>query len=69
MIKAEVSGSSIEISSSMSDALLLAISLVFVAVLVVLAGWQVAFVALGLSLIGAGTVDAVQRSDNAIVVR
>ena len=62
-MKAQVSGNSIEFSLSASDALLVGLSVLMVVALAVLAGWQVAFVALGVSLLGAGAVDAVQRSD------
>lgn len=63
MMKAEVTGNAIELSFSRSEALLLGISVVLVAVLTVLAGWQVAFVAFGLSLLGAVAVDLVEQSD------
>jgi hypothetical protein len=69
MMKAEVTGNAIEFSFSAGEALLLGISALFVVVLTVLAGWQVAFVALGLSLFGAGAVDAVQRADVKILGR
>jgi hypothetical protein len=62
-MKAEVSGNAIELSLSRGDAISLAISMVFVIALLVLAGWPTAFVALGVSLLGAGMVEVVQRSD------
>ena len=69
MMKAEVTGTAIEVSVSASEAVLLGISALFVIVLTVVAGWQVAFVALALSLLGAGAVDAVQRADVKILGR
>lgn len=69
MMRAEVKGSSIELSFARSEALLLGISAVLVGVLTVLAGWQVAFVAAGISLLGAVAVDLVQRSDIEILGR
>lgn len=69
MMKAEVSGNSIELTFSPSEVLLLGISVVMVAMLFFVAGWQIAFVALGLSLLGAGAVDAVQQADFKILGR
>ena len=69
MMKAEVSYNSIEFRFSPSEALLLGLSVLFFAVLTALGGWQVAFVALGLSLLGAGAVDAVQQADLKILGR
>ena len=69
MMKAEVSGNAIEVTFSPSEALLLGLSVLLVVVLTVVAGWQVAFVALGLSLLGAGAVDLVQQSDIKVLGR
>lgn len=69
MMKAEVTGNAIEVSVSSGEAVLLGISTVLVVILTVLAGWQVAFVALGLSLLGAAGVDAVQQADVKILGR
>ena len=69
MMKAEPTGNAIEFVLSRSEALLLGISALLVVVLTVLAGWQVAFVALGLSLLGAGAIDSVQQSDVKILGR
>ena len=69
MMKAEVTGNAIEVSVSAGEAVLLGISILLVVVLTVLAGWQVAFVALALSLLGAGAVDAVQQADVKILGR
>jgi hypothetical protein len=63
MMKAEVSGNAIEIVAPRSEVLLLGISAVLLGALLGFAGWQVAFVTLGVSLMGAGVVDLVQRAD------
>lgn len=62
-MRAEVSTTAVEFRVSQGEALLLALSVILVAALVIAAGWQVAFVALGLSLLGAAAVDAIQRAD------
>ena len=59
-MKAEVAGNAIELSLSPSEAMLLGISVLLVAVLMLVAGWEIALVALGLSLLGAGAVAVVQ---------
>lgn len=69
MMKAEVSGNTLEFSFSPREASMLGISVAMVVALLVLAGWQIAFVALGLSLAGAGAVDAVERSEAEILTR
>ena len=58
--RAHVSGNAIEVSLSFGDVLLFALSILMVAGLTLLAGWQIAFVALGVSLAGAGIVDVIQ---------
>lgn len=69
MMKAEVTANAIEFEISRSEALLLGLSALFVVALTVLAGWEVAFVALGLSLLGAAAVDMAQRADVRILGR
>lgn len=61
-MKAQVIDNAIELSLYRSDALLLGISLLLVAILTGLAGWRVALAAFVVSLMGAGAVAVAQRS-------
>ena len=62
-MKAEVTGNTLEVAFSRVEALSVALIVVLAVVLLVFAGWEIAVVALGMSLLGAGMVDLVQRSD------
>ena len=62
MMKAQISGNAVELSLPAGEALSLGISAAMVGVLLLVAGWQVAFVALGLSVGGAVAVDWVQQA-------
>ena len=64
-MRAGVSGNAIEVRFSPEDVALLALSALIVVGLMVLAGWQIALEALGVSLLGAGIVLAVQAVDGA----
>ena len=69
MMRAEVVGNAIEVTLSRSDAILLAMSAALALLLAFAAGWPVAVVAAGLSLLGAVAVDSVQRSEIRILGR
>ena len=62
-MKAEVTGNTLEVAISRMEALSVAFIVVLAAVMLVFAGWEITVVALGMSFLGAGIVDLVQRSD------
>lgn len=62
-METEVVGNSVEVSLSSSATISIASAFVLAAGLTLLAGWQVAFVALGLSLLVAVGLDVAQRLD------
>jgi uncharacterized protein YabE (DUF348 family) len=63
MLRAEVADNAIEIRLSRSDLALLIVSALMLGVLLMLASWQVALVALGVSIAGTAVVDTAQRWD------
>jgi uncharacterized protein YabE (DUF348 family) len=63
MFRAEVTDNAIEIRLSRSDLALLVVSALMLGVLLMLASWQVALVALGVSIAGTAVVDTAQRWD------
>ena len=65
-MRAGVTGNAIEICISRSDVALLALSALILCVLLALGGWQVATIALGLSIAGAGIIGAVQQLDTQV---
>jgi uncharacterized membrane-anchored protein YitT (DUF2179 family) len=60
MTHAQISNNSLELTISTGDVVLYVASLVMTIGLGLVAGWQVAFVALGASVLGAAVVDVVQ---------
>ena len=60
MTHAQISDNSLEVTVSTGDLVLYVASLVMTIGLGLVAGWQVAFVALGASVLGAAVVDVVQ---------
>ena len=60
MTHAQISDNALEVTVSTGDLVLYAASLVMTIGLGLVAGWQVAFVALGASVLGAAVVDIVQ---------
>jgi hypothetical protein len=63
LFKAEVTDNAIEIRFSGSDLALLIVSALMLGVLLMLASWQVALVALAVSIAGTALVDTAQRWD------
>jgi hypothetical protein len=63
LFKAEVTDNAIEIRFSGSDLALLIVSALMFGVLLMLASWQVALVALAVSIAGTALVDTAQRWD------
>lgn len=63
VMKAELVGNSVEVSLAPSEAMSIAVTVVITAALAALAGWQVAFIAFGSSLLCAVGLDLVQRLD------
>jgi uncharacterized protein YabE (DUF348 family) len=61
MLRAEVADNAIEIRLSRSDLALLIVSALMLGVLLMLASWQVALVALGVSIAGTAVVGTAQR--------
>ena len=62
-MKTEVTGNTLEVAFSRVEAVSVALTVVLAVVLLVFAGWEITVVALGMSFLGAGMVDLVQRSD------
>jgi len=60
MTHAQISDNALELTLSTGDVVLYLASLIMTIGLGFVAGWQVAFVALGASVLGAAVVDAVQ---------
>ena len=62
-MKTEVTGNTLEVAFSRVEAVSVAFTVILAVVLLVFAGWEITVVALGMSFLGAGMVDLVQRSD------
>jgi hypothetical protein len=68
-VSAEVSGNSLQVKLSRSDALLLALSVAVLIALWLGAGWKIALAVAGASAFGALVIDEVQRFDIQILGR